>query len=579
MSNWCFLGRGAALRGNAGAPIAAAPAPSPSPSPSPTPTPSAFDITKTDATTQARYATIKTTPFAGQWAGYLGEAFYNDTTVANDTQWDAAYAAARTNAQNGRWQVIRVSPGTTRLYMDDADFKPYNGGGLLVVPASGAVMDYTGKIINSFGGNPRGVQIGLNTTSTFRLMDTTAAANGQIRINRPISSNYAVVRLVGLQGGLIYQGVAADSAALRDDQWTAVLAFYAQDLAIVDCSFKGFQFGLNLYGCRLVLVDNVDFQQNVQDCIGYSTFSGADERKGIFADDHSYVLLRNVTTRNQHDQYQYSPPSSGGHSDCAQLRTTVSYPGSGVPISAGKWVSVGGNLYKTTAGGTTGTGTPPSGTGASITDGSVTWSYVGPTATGPATYMVMENVCNLSAAVDYADLGGVRYAAGQQLHINSDSVQRTGLLVLNTLHASRSQYGVQTGGAALEFCDVWYSSLTGTCEIPPSGGLTVGFPPSVFSNSDTFPAGAIRVSKSILAGVVPSATAVTEIDNIHVDPRAIAVAPNRPPDKLAGPFTANADGYWLFSYTDDGTRTQAQFRSDMYARLKMANGSDYGASF
>jgi hypothetical protein len=40
MSNWCYLGRGAAVRGNAGVPIAVAPAPSPSPSPSPTPTPS-----------------------------------------------------------------------------------------------------------------------------------------------------------------------------------------------------------------------------------------------------------------------------------------------------------------------------------------------------------------------------------------------------------------------------------------------------------------------------------------------------------------------------------------------------------
>jgi hypothetical protein len=36
MSNWCFLGRGASLRGNAGAPIAVAPT-----SPTPTPTPAA----------------------------------------------------------------------------------------------------------------------------------------------------------------------------------------------------------------------------------------------------------------------------------------------------------------------------------------------------------------------------------------------------------------------------------------------------------------------------------------------------------------------------------------------------------
>jgi hypothetical protein len=576
MTNWLRPGNHL-FRGNAGIPIAAAaPAPTPTPSPSPTPTPT-FSISKTDSTTQTRYAQIVTTPFASKWAGYQGESFFSDVLCTTDAQFDTAYANARTNAANNRWQRIRCTSGVQGMYMDDADFKPRNGGGLLIEPAAGS-EDYVvgGFVIQSFSGVPRGVQIG-RIGHGFTFANASAAGNGMLRCPYPTSSNSAIVKIQGNRWGLIYAGYAANSLALVNQAAFAIRFFYAEEVQIVDNVFNGFENGIDVYGCRLAEIARNDFQQPVSDIIGYSAFAGGGELKGRFTDDHSYVWVHDNTVRNMCDYYGFSPASTGPHSDVLQLRTTVAW-GASTAFALNKWVAVNGNYYKCITAGTSAGSGGPTGTGADITDGTVHWQYMSSVATGPAAYCTLESNVVLHAASQFADQGATRYGMSLDLHINSDDTARTGLLALNNMQATRVLYGIQTGGTGLEFARAEFNTLGPSCEVALSGGLSYYFAPNIFGGG--FTAGVYYARRNVCASLSGVSTpAVTEVENIVVSGMPGTVAPNRPTDRLAGTFTQNADGYWVLSYTDDGSVSPAQFIADMYARLKMADGSDYGAAF
>lgn len=584
-----------------GAPAPSAiPTPTPAPAPTPTPTPSAFDITKTSATTQTRYAQIVTTPFSGKWAGVAASpTFARDNIVATDTDYINEYIAcmnAAATAPAGTWYRIRIRTGVTSLPTADADFKPRTGGGLLIEPDSGYEDMWITDAVG--GGCGRGVQVGRLVGPARRGFTFPKAGPGssipgaygeQFRVDGPSGSIYAVFKVQGNKFGLNWPGLGytENSSNLVNKGIYTIRFFQSEEVQIVDNLFNGFSNAIDAFGCRLVEVARNDFQQFTEDLLGYSAFRGAAELKGVWADDHCYVWQHHNTIRNINDFYQFAAPvyNNGPHVDLAQLRTTVEYPRSGVPgtgkaISVGRWVATNGNYYKCITAGTTdtttGNGNPPSGTGSDIVDGSVHWQHVCAVAVGPASYICQESNVALAATSDYKDDVGVRYSQGTQFHINSDGAQRSGYLGLNNMQGTRSAYGIQTGGTGLEFARAEYNTFAPTCEIPPAGGFSVANYPRLWSNGDTYTAGVWYARRNICGGIEAG---VTDVENIIVKGTSDAAGTQLPNTTLAGHFTANGDGYWVMDYTDDGSVSPATFIQDMYSRLKMKDGSDYGAVF
>jgi hypothetical protein len=545
--------------------------------------PSGFSISKTSAQTQTYYNMIKA-PFASKWAGYQGQTFARDNVVTSNAAFDTEYAACKAAAANNTWFRIRVRTGVTAMYTDDADFRPRNGGGLLIEPDSGyenmQITDAVG------GANGRGVQVGRIGHGFHFCKASAGGYQDQIRVNQPATSVSGVYIFQGNRLGLNFAGLGytENSAALASAVVFTMRFFGVEEVQILDNVFNGFDNGIDVFSCRLVEIARNDFQQFTEDCIGYSQFVGSYEQKGRFADDHSYVWVHHNTARNLHDYYQYTPASSGPHVDFQQKRTTTGYPltnGAGDPatptaVNLDTWCVNAGNYYKCIQAGTTGGGTPPTGTGASIVDGSVLWQYMGSVATGSAGYLISESNVVLAASSDYKDQTGVRYAQSIQFHINSDS-SRSGQVIVNNIQATRSKYGFHSGGPNMEFARAEYNTFGPTCEIPPSGGMTVADNPTIFSHDGLFPAGAFYARRNICSAITPAE--VTSVENITINALSGAAVGTRPGDKLAGTFVQNADGYWRMSYTDDGSVSAAQFVQDMYARLKMADGSDYGAVF
>lgn len=513
---------------------------------------------------------------ATAFQGYSGTVFESDVAVNNDTELGTAIGNALSTAANGRRQRIRLR-GTGVVYSAsrfiNGDFTGGGTGVLVIEDDAGHSPIITGVWQSN------GVR-GLHIRDVHYQAPNPSGTDQFLCLYPPTGAVYSTVFM---------ERVRMDCSPNTAGHAVPVRCEGGESVVIRDCVFINAYDSIRFQNLHIAVSENNDFQRYVSDTHAVSRFPGQNTPpiRGVFADDHMYVLIRNNLKRLQRDQWTgYTQPDEP-HSDLVQIRIVMLWWASGAAISgANVWRRHLNNYYRSTGAGTTGA-TPPTHTNGTVSDGGISWEFMGNVDSSFKVIMSLEENYCASRAQTYTDLGpgiwqtgnqaGQTFNAkwisgGFQFFINSGG---GGLEVaaINNFSLSRIARGFIEGKTDGARYWVEYNAFVGSVTMPDVVSVHDGV--NWYANQTLTGQGV--VAEFNFAG---SFTDLAVNDNNRVVGfRAGTASPNRPTDVFQGTSFATmpTTGLWEFELDESDTRTPAQVKADIRALFTPTAGNEiYG---
>ncbi|OQW33976.1 MAG: hypothetical protein A4E20_12165 [Nitrospira sp. SG-bin2] len=511
---------------------------------------------------------------ANEWPGYTNQPFVSDVTVNSSASLASAISAITPNGTG--WYRIRLQNGTYSTGNTVLANKDFGTGGLLIEPDSGHDPEISGGFtlhMNSL--HIRGLKL-TGVTATSYILTMAVVLDGVF--NR--------VRVTGNRIGGMFKTGAGPAPAESGNFKSFALCASASQFISRDNIYNGLVTCNNVFSTGLFVDIGNDYQNVLDDTNAVSVAQYNNAPTAAMPANKMRVVSDKATQRNAVDYYN-TLVGQGPHRDYFQFRTLLGSLGIVKGYSYGRSFTAGdycynsfnNNIYLCTTGGTSaGSGSGPTGTGTGIVDGTAIFSFhEAYNFQGFELSVVFVNAVILSDGVTYNDSGGYRYTTQIDCILDSSASvpQKLTLTTMNVICASRAAYGVSVAqSAAGSVANVEFCTFAGAAQNPLSGGLGMrndawirGYETGLGYGGST----RIRARNNVLA-LAPSSQSNNLADegNVIVKFGSGTVAPDRPTDRLNGPFQTNADGLWEYpGVQDDGLNTQSAFRQQMFSYLKM----------
>jgi len=455
------------------------------------------------------------------WAGYQGQSFVTDVAVTDIYALrDALYAIT---PADGEWHRIRLQEAAwsadDRAIVEPRDFRPFNGGGLLIEPDEG----HDPVVQSQFhAAGMRGIE--WRNTLLSREKDPEASYGDQIRLNSHASSPiFTVFILRNNRFGFMWN--AGRSHADHRKAIFPVRCFHAEFFMVDGCQFWGYENAIDATSILSFWSVNNDFRAGKADAHGIGTGS-ASYRHGVFYTDNCHAYIANNTYRDNLDIMDEYGPGRGPHTDFVQVRTAD--------------------------------------------------------FEGATQHLVLANNRILASGVRYIDgvdelNGGAysRWVTGLSFYINSNSsaTKLSSLVTINNIVGCSTAYAHMNTRGDNDYCE--YNTFVGPDQLPPKDGFgQVGIAPKISAGVGCI----VRARKNI----VQSVEAIDGGILFDEDNKTLSYWPTPPSEQLyennlRGTFSRNAENFQVYQVVDKADASREAFIADIEGQLLAEPGVSYGA--
>ena len=574
---------------------------------------------------------------AAQWAVVNNSTNRADLTQWHRIRLDSSAPAANWSATIDlrAYQTSVPEPVVTDGHRYGSSYDRASAGGGVLIESSGApVTIYGTSAAATF--NIRGVRgLHLRNFNIANCAATTTSASRDAAvclgfIGSSTQPEANVIRAENLGLGLGYHPSISDIR--RAPICISNTARPCEQIDVIGCRFNGMQTGFKAVGIRYLRLFGNDFQQVIGDCM-IPLRSLAVVLINSLWDERVYTWARLNTERNraespffnaEHGDYLQNGTSGdvGNYSILAEFNvcharrvqgtdnSTLSF--SAQPV-AGSSVTIGGTVFEFVAAAPTGTQVL---IGAALTNTLDNLKTVFDANTPATCVMSFKASTTFEVAFNYnqwtaitrttspaanCTVGNpIRETGGTQGIYNDDlgaSYTMEYVGICNYMAGSDGITGTMyNGNAVYDRCTMAVPSERPPNATVPSSGFAFSndFVPYLTSSRKT---AAVTVNHTIRSSVmtrvrdVPGGDVLRTADGTYNASLATLVMDNnrfvnwaasagigtRPQDLLAATFGTDANGKWTWTCQDDGLNTQAAFRAEVYARMKLLNSGDAAA--
>jgi outer membrane murein-binding lipoprotein Lpp len=576
--------------------------------------------------------------FAGCWSGYGAQSFYSDQTATSVSDLSAKLAALdKTDLSRwhrirldstATWSTAPTIRGSRAAYSPDVVLGHLYGGELDRSTLGGGVLiTSTDTADPAFlsGGAPyygyRGIEfnaIGMGkaaTAATGTARDGAQACYVQRTSTFPEAP---VVRFVDCNLGALWNPAVTNpllaGVVLKQNG-------YCEQLDVIDSTFKGGETLLAANGCRFIRIWGNDFTRQIGDTRIILGKSKSSQINSNFSDrtlvwsrlNTGRYLVDDADIADKHADAQQSGTSSDVQSytilvehDVFQMERPNSYADVrrvSIPSNPtnGQTLTVSGTVFtfRTTASASTDIqiGATRAETIANVEPkleaaGISNLMFVLPSSGSFDIYFTAGNIGSVSSSAGWT-VTTVRPSGGVQGLYNDDSAA-TISIDLVAICCIFATYGTAVqlyqGTSIIDRC-----TFARTARIAPNAEAgTDGYDYS--TDDDAYvrinraagnPAIHVTIRNSVLSGVSGIFGTITEDGTYNItngtlileNNRYVGWAADHPSETRAdtllnGPFSTDAQGRITYSVTNDASNSQAAFRAEMYARLKLADEGD-----